>query len=65
MTYRTFRDLRFPSVVGRGPERSLLYRSMLTRFFNLPNSDGIGPCRLLPLISLLDQVPKVTESQME
>jgi hypothetical protein len=43
----------------------LLYRSMLTRFFNLPNSDGIGPCRLLPLISLLDQVPKVTESQME
>lgn len=53
VTHRNFRDFRFPRVVGRGPGRSLLYRSMLVRFFSLPNSDGIGPCRLLPFISLL------------
>ena len=57
-TYRNRRDLRFPSVLGRCPEMSLLYRSMLIRFLRSPNSGGIGPWRLFPLISLLDQMPK-------
>lgn len=57
-TYRNRRDFRFPSVLGRCPEMSLLYRSMLIRFFRSPSSGGIGPWRLFSLISLLDQMPK-------